>query len=405
MKCFSAELKKQANRKFAAVFLLTFLFAFGISAYQSYNYAQHLESTMKVRMIEAEKNIESVEANLPSYAEAGEGLRTLWEEGLDRLKALKAAYEDGDTPAIIKNRLRLDEITIEQEKFGARLYNATDRRKVTEEAELYRILLDQGITAYRDPLLEAHDGVASIDYFLKTYMLFLLPAVVMLIGANSLSSERESGSDDSQPTSPRSRFSALTAKFFASVALSLAVVLTSILAAFLGGCLFSGAGDFRYPVKAISGLFGMGEETYVASWAVQSQALLITLCALLFFAALALLISVIFKRGILSLCVGTLGAVGAVVLNRQLVIAQKGGFWRYLPFDLSDGYAAALGKIVVPIKEKFANTSELITAQDTGRVLEIVNPFPGAVAGVVLLACASVCFMAAALIFNRRDAT
>lgn len=401
---FLQEFRAGFSKKFIAVLLMASLFSFSFSAYHSFKYSQELSDLRELRIVEAENQLITEESNVWAYEEmGGSELVDLMQERKLCMQRILDGYNSGDMFQVLESQIKANEIQQEAKSYGLRM-DSDEEKERRDQSELNKILLEKKILPY-DPLIEPHDGVSSLLFLLKNIMLFLVPLVVMLIGSDSLSAEMQSGSIKLTLMFPRSRIAVLTTKYLSISILSLLTVIGSLIGAFAGGSVFSGTGNFRYPVKAQESFFIGDAEVYTSSWILLIRAMGVLICAVLFYAALALIISILVRNGIASVAVGAFSSMGIMLLNRKAVISGQGGLARYFPFDLSDSYAASLGKIVVPIQEKIASTSGLIITQDAGKAVEIFNPFPGIVPCAVLLVSALLCFFIAATIFSKRDVT
>lgn len=399
---FGKELQVGFNRKMLIVLLLAIAFSLSLSAYHSFHYAQNLRSMREMRIVETENQLMTDESNVSVYESiGGTELVELMEKRRTLFINILEGYRSGDMMLVLKNQVEDYELQLRAKEHGLKI-DPDSEKDLADRAELNQLLIAQNIAPY-DPLLESHDGVSSLLFFLKNIMLYLVPFVVMLICSDSISTEIHSGSIKLLLVFPCSRAAILRSKYFALFTQSTLIILGSLVGTLVGGMLFSGIGDFRYPVKAQESFFVQGMEAYVPSWILLIRALSVLICAVLFFVALALLFSVLIKNNIASLAIGTLVSVGAVFLSRKAVTMGQGGWVRYLPFELSDSYAASLGKIVVPVETQVVDTSGLIAMGNTGQVVEIANSFPGIVPCMLLLAAAVVCLLITVGVFSKRD--
>ena len=401
MKMFSLEWKKQAGIKFAVVFLTVFLCTLGFFGFWSQKFAGNRNQFNDIFAQQAQMNIERLQSS-------GKDADTqMLKQAMKIEQDFLAAYTSGDDRAIMAAiqqdaQYRLDSGNIE---------SGTQKDEVRETLEICAILTEKGIGAYRDPRLTNHplndfkDGASAATRFLQNYMLFLLPVVVALLCADSVSAEMHTGSIKLLSGFPCSRLALLRRKYITGIILSLMVILAGFLGAFWGGSLFLGTGDIRYPVKAQESFFTLGKEIFVPEWQIWLRAGIVIFCAVLFFTALALLISVLLKSSVLALLFGVVVAAGGTLLNRQAVLAAKRTVTlaRYLPFDMADSYAAAIGKIQHTMIEIGTDASGLLSTGDTQQQLIIKNTFPGILSCGILLLCAAVCFGAAGVIFRRKD--
>ena len=91
------ELRLSLNRKTIAVLLLVLLFAFGISIFEGYQYADRRQEMMKMRAMETTGLLMTEETNIPVYESiGGEELRSVLEERVSAMKTMLEGYQTGD---------------------------------------------------------------------------------------------------------------------------------------------------------------------------------------------------------------------------------------------------------------------------------------------------------------------
>lgn len=398
------ELRLSLNRKTIAVLLLVLLFAFGISIFEGYQYADRRQEMMKMRAMETTGLLMTEETNIPVYESiGGEELRSVLEERVSAMKTMLEGYQTGDAFLALDGRLASNQLLLEAINLG---YPETNQDTENLELQIQRdqILKTQHILPI-DDLLESHDGVHSVLYLLKTYMLYLLPMVVMLLGADRLSGELRTGSVRFLLQFDRPRWKLITAKAVAVVAWSVVALIGMVIFAFLGGMFFAGPGDFRYPITAAESFITTGEETYVSAGILLLRAGVILICGVLFYTSLAILFSCLTRWDIASLAGGVVLSVGGAWAIHQWLVSTESKVAAVLPFQLADSFGFAMGRLDIPQQEQVANTAGLISSQSTGEILVVGMPFSGLLACVLLVIWTALCYALALGIFARRDVT
>lgn len=318
MKLFIAELRKQMGRKFRIVFLIMFLFSFGISAYFSKNYAETLDFMEDILLMNAQTSLLNCEEKIQGEKDADrlQFYGTRKEAAKDRL----AAYENQDTALLIDATLRYSQCQMQAAKYGILL----DSRSLSEAAEAIQIcsiLKEKGIAVYHEPLLAEMygNGAECTTAFMENYLFWLLPFFVVFLCADILTVELQPGSIKLLLGLAISRRDVLVSKYAAGVLSCGMVLLAGLTGAFLGGTLFSGTGDVRYPVKASDFFLLGGKEKYLAQWQVWLQIGATYLCAILFFAALSMAVGVAVGNSVWSFLTGVVLAGGAAAAGRMLI--------------------------------------------------------------------------------------
>lgn len=415
MKMFLTECRKQANRKFLVIVAAVFLFAFGTSAHTSYQCAGMLEGMKDILIMNAQASVANEERFLAQTKET-ENLvyrEAVLEAAQDRLEA----YEKEDISDLIDATLRYGQLKKQANKYGITLDDRS-QREAQQAVELCSILVEEGIAVYHEPLLEGSyaDGTESVTAFYREYLFLLLPVVCVLLCADTLTAEMRCGSVKVLLGFPNSRNTILLRKYAAGISLVLLTVLGGILGAFLGGTLFSGTGDIRYPIKAPASFFSKGTELYLAQWKLWLRMGVVCLCAVFFFAAISMVIGVLVRSSLFSILTGILLEAGGSVLISQMFLSAGTltsagtctlagglkGMLAYLPFICTDGYAMAMGKMSQKAWELQNSSAGLlsVTAENTGMA---VIPYAAAVGCVILLVWSVILIGLAAFAFRGKD--
>ncbi len=415
MKLFRIELTRQ---KAGFILVAAFLFSLGISAFFAYQHLHSDELAMEKEGVlynlgaaVTQKEMEVDEAKKQQkHGKADSDKVAFYEGWLSECRDLQAAYEADDPVAIRNATLKTEQrVLTEKKKYGVlRFYGSgsSAEQQARTAVKVCSILQDKDIGVYRDPNFESFgyfDGAASVSNFLRGYMFLLLPFAVTLLCFDFISGEISSGTIKLLLGAPVSRSSLFLKKYGCGILLSFFVLLAACGGAFLGGSIFCGPGDLRYPILAQSSFLRQSPSVYLPEWLTWVRAGAVYLCAILFFCAFSLLFSVLQKSNIPSLIFGLLFSVGGTVAVRQLTAAAGyQGFPLYLPFTMSDGYAAAVGSTV---KQSFAFQSDftgLLPAVSVS-AQTIRNSYPGICSCLILLGWAIVLSMLAMAIFRKRD--
>lgn len=385
------EWKKAWNRKAMVLLLVSILLPLVLSAYTSYQAAGLAQRQRSLWEMQLQQNAQIAAQNL-SMGDLDEASRAYYEAAQD----LWNAFESGDTRACLEAKIRQDEAVLAQAQAGIRFQNhAETLEEARDNLERNTILLSQNIEP-RDPFLEPHDGVGSIFWFLTYIQVYLLPGVTLLLCADGIAGEFRGGGIKFLLQTPQRRFSIVWKKYIINALFGILCMLVSMPASFAGGALFSGAGDFRYPMEAQGSFFALGDVLYLPAWQLLLRALAVGAAAVLFYTALGILLSVLFRRGAAALLVSAVLGLGAVFFCRQNVRDALGGPLQFTPFAASDPFLAAAGSFSFTVTGENSFAFEVQTKT-------IESPFAGIFAVVLLLGFAAVCAAAAGGLFSKKE--
>ncbi len=417
MKLFSIEAKR---RKFLVILFIAFAFSFGLSAFSAYQYVNSDLLAMEKAALAENAGYEAEGRERDLYAaqedqkkgKADSEKIAFYQDWLAAHRELEAAYQADDPEAVIQASLKVEKgILFEKQEYGVLRYkgeNVSAEQQARTVVKVCTILQEKGIKMYRNPKLEHlgyYDGAASVSNFLRSYLFLLLPLAVALTCSDLISGETADGSIKLLLSCPASRLSLLLRKYGCGILLSAFSILAACVGAFLGGAMFCGPGDIRYPVLAQKSFFQQGVTAYLPEWQIWARTGAVSLCAILFFAAVSLLISVFLKSGAASLALGALASAGGAAVCSQITAAAGyQGVPLYLPFTMSNGYAAAVGSV---IKQGFAFQSDgaglLSIASSSTRLIR--NSYPGILSCAILLVWAVLLVCLTTLSFRKRDVT
>lgn len=403
MKLFFMELRKQADRKFLVILVLIFAFAFGISLNGAKIYSERISSENESNLDYARISVTSATENAQN--EKDKDMAAYYEEEAAAYSEIATAYENEDVPALISATLRESSNKLSAKKVGI-IYDGNTLTRAKKEAAICSILDEKGIKYFHSLIMEESycDGAQAVTSFLQEYLFLLLPIVMMLLFADCLAAEIRMGSIKLPLGLPYSRTRFLWNKYIAGVLLGMVALFVAGFGAFLGGTVVSGTGDIRYPILAEKSFFSVGKEIYIAEWQLWLRAGAVSFCALLFFAAFALLLGVLIRNGIFSLVFGTILAAGGVFAMRKSMMTSGGenGFLQYLPFSLTDGFAAGLGKVYQKIFSFRDDTAGLVSFASSNTMV-VKTAFPGIVFCILLILWSAAFFWIAASIFRKKD--
>lgn len=403
MKLLFMELRKLADRKFLVVLVLIFAFAFGISLNGAKKYNNQVSSFNEMSLYNAQISVISATENAQSEKDADRA--AYYEEEAAAYSELVTAYENKDVPAVISATLRESSNEVSSNRAGIIIDDESFNR-AKKNVDICSILVKKGIKFYHLPYMEESycDGAQAVTSFLQEYLFLLLPIVMMLLFADCLATEIRMGSIKLPLGLPYSRTRFLWNKYIAGVLLGMVALFVAGFGAFLGGTVVAGTGDIRYPILAEKSFFSVGKEGYIAEWQLWLRAGVVSFCALLFFAAFALFIGVLIRNGIFSLVFGTILAAGGVFAMRKSLMTSGGanGFLQYLPFSLTDGVAAGLGKVYQKTFS-FQDDSAGLVSFVSSNTMVVKTAFSGIVFCILLILWSAAFFWLAAAIFRKKD--
>ena len=308
------------------------------------------------------------------------------------LQAIIDGWNSGDWEKRIRGEARYLELKLQKNKFG--IFYLNDEAYDRDTLAFDRALLQW----HAKPRDRGEDGISSVYSLLQDWMLYLLPLCVLLLTSDLISAERATGSIKLLLQKRKPRPAIYIQKLFYGLKWSCFALLGAILGAFSGGAVVGGTGSLSYPV-----LFN---SSYVQTWKIFLLCLPVVVLSILFYTAVGLLVSALFRSRVLPVLGPAAGVFALVFFGRKTVTAAHGNLLQYFPLECSDPVTAVFGKFSVPIKETLTNPM-------SGQTILVDSPYSVGIStalplwgSIFVLFAWSVLFLIAGLwIFNREDLT
>lgn len=353
------------------------------------------ENDTRVMEIEnLESRIPSLQTEITNPHAVGSALQEAEKQSCsEQLACIQAAvdgWNSGDWKKRIENETKLLELQLDERKFGVIL---EDDSALQDDLAFHQALL-RWQAKPRDGM---EDGISCVFSLVKNWMMYLLPLLAVFIAADLIAGERSSGSIKLLLQRKETRAVIYLRKYLLGLKWTAAAAGAAVVGAFLGGTVMNGPGSLNYPV-----LYG---SDLVQTWKLFLLFLATVLLALAFYTALGLFLSNWFRSGSLA-SVASASAVSAVVFfGRKAVVTAHGGLWQFSPFECSDVYSAAFGKIEVPVTETMINplTGRVTTYTERITAYTIPAALPLWASLLVLLAGTVLLLTAGAAVFRRKD--
>lgn len=374
------------------ILLTVFAVCFAFFHFQA-NWWQATAAAQKEAGIQnAGSQIESAEEEMKNpvanYSNLCAEERKMCGEQIACSKATIDAWNTANWEKRIKNEARYLELELRKEKFGLML---SDKAAMKDTLAFDKALLYW----HAKPRDRGEDGMSSVYRLFSDWLLYLLPLCVLLLTSDLISAERSSGSIKLLLQKRKTRTALYMQKFLAGLKWSFLALFSAMLGAFCGGAAVGGTGSLSYPIFFRS--------SYVQTWKILLLCLPVVLLAVIFYTALGILLSTLFRQRVLS-AVGPAAAVFALVFfGRKSVTTAHGNILQVLPFESSDAVTAVFGKYSVPINETFSNpvSGQLISIQ-SGYSTDISAAMP-LWGNILVLTVWSLLLLAAGLLIFRRE--
>lgn len=372
------------------IFIVCFV-GFGMQAKSSAGYAKRMQELEQMNISSKIDSIKSeLEQPTAKSADLQKEEQQVCSEQLACIQTILDSWKNGNWQNRIQNEIRLTELEFQKKKFGVLSWsNAAEMKD--------KLAFNQALVQWKvPPRDDAQDGVSSVFNLLKDWMFYLVPLCVIFLTSDLIAGERASGSIKLLLQRRKSRTALYIRKLLFGLKWASFTVVGAVMGAFAGGAVFGGVGSLNYPLLL--------QSPYIQTWRFFLLCLPVLILSLVFYTALGLCLSTLFRSGVVAAVSSTAAVFALVFFGRKTVVAARGNLWQFSPFECGDAFSAAFGKLSVPLKETLTNpvTGQMITI-NSGTVIDIPTALPIWGSALVLFAGITFFIVVGMRIFRRED--
>lgn len=309
------EMKKFIHRKknFYVILLFVILSIIFISLNLNLekNVAQSEKTSIEFNIESVKDGLASVKSDLKKYPN-NQNLKNMqndYERDLDLLEKMSTSFSKNDVQSYLKYKIESDENLVSDIE-NNKVISGVGINDIKQAIKINTILLENNITPINTNL--SMEGFNFIRLFLNNPISIILAILIIILSADSVSSEFDSNTYKLLFTQPISKVKILISKIIATLIMVYSIILGILTILFLVLGLKNGFGNINYPIAFYNGQSATIE---IGNLIIYNLILLVVLIA--FISILAITISSFTKNNSSSLATSIIIVVSAYMFSKN----------------------------------------------------------------------------------------